>query len=425
MSDLVALANYIKGLELRLSRLERQDRPVAGAGEGGLSFSDTEGNPADVAVVSGDGTSIYAARRDHIHTVGANTIDNGDMVDMYPALVKGRAVGAGVGPPTDLTAAQLVTILWTADGATSGLDADRLDGVEGSGYVPAARTVTGGAGLMGGGALSGDITLDIGAGNGITVNANDIQIADTVAGNGLTYTTGVLAVGAGEGITVAADVVALTTPGTLTVATTNAAAGNHTHAVTTSSNPGAAAAILASTSGGGLTLVNVAATTAVTAPEIHAADAAGLRIEDDGNNLGVFVEDATGDVGIKTATPTSALEVAGILTLSDTGDNNIVKIRPTASVAIAADAYITLPTTVGLVLINNASSGASALFMLRGAGGVAYEVSDPASLFSVNAATDNNVNCYWDSGSSTYRVNNTFATSRTCSIFIFGHTGLT
>lgn len=70
--------------------------------------------------------------------------------------------------------------------------------------------------------------------------------ADGGAGN--TYT---LAIGAGDGITVNANDVALTTPGTLTVATGNVAAGNHTHAITTSSNPGAAASILA-TDGAGL-----------------------------------------------------------------------------------------------------------------------------------------------------------------------------
>jgi hypothetical protein len=51
---------------------------------------------------------------------------------------------------------------------------------------------------------------------------------------------------------------AMGTPSTLTVATTNSASGTtHSHAITTSSNPGAAASILASTSGGALTLVRL------------------------------------------------------------------------------------------------------------------------------------------------------------------------
>lgn len=64
--------------------------------------------------------------------------------------------------------------------------------------------ITAGAGLT----KTGN-TLDVGAGNGITVNANDVSLASTVAGDGLTYTTGVLAVGAGDGITVSADSVSL------------------------------------------------------------------------------------------------------------------------------------------------------------------------------------------------------------------------
>lgn len=43
--------------------------------------------------------------------------------------------------------------------------------------VQPARTLTAGAGLTGGGDLSANRTFDVGAGTGITVNANDIQIA--------------------------------------------------------------------------------------------------------------------------------------------------------------------------------------------------------------------------------------------------------
>ena len=77
-------------------------------------------------------------------------------------------------------------------------------------YVPLIRTVTAGDGLAGGGALSADIAL------------------------------------------------ALTTPGTLTVSSTNAASGSHTHAITASSDVGTtpAAALLKSTAGGALSLYN-------------------------------------------------------------------------------------------------------------------------------------------------------------------------
>ena len=69
--------------------------------------------------------------------------------------------------------------------------------------------VVAGSGLTGGGS-SGAVTLNIGAGDGITVNADNVSLASTTAGSGLTFTSGILAVGAGDGITVNADNVALT-----------------------------------------------------------------------------------------------------------------------------------------------------------------------------------------------------------------------
>ena len=90
-------------------------------------------------------------------------------------------------------------------------------------YIPSTRLLTAGAGLTGGGDLSADRGIAVGAGAGITVNADDV---------------------------------ALTTPGTLTVSSTNSSTGSHTHAVTASSDVGTtpAAALLKSTAGGGLTL---------------------------------------------------------------------------------------------------------------------------------------------------------------------------
>ena len=93
--------------------------------------------------------------------------------------------------------------------------------------VPATRTLTAGNGLTGGGDLSADRTFNVGAGNGITVNADDV---------------------------------ALTTPGTLTYNSINSSSENHTHAITSSSNPGAAASILATDSSGFLTIPRLTAT---------------------------------------------------------------------------------------------------------------------------------------------------------------------
>lgn len=96
------------------------------------------------------------------------------------------------------------SVIWNAgnDGAGSGLDADLLDGNHAaafylasnpSGYTTNTGTVTSvtvsaGSGLTGGGTVttSGTVTLNIGAGTGITVNADDIALTVpvTVANGG-------------------------------------------------------------------------------------------------------------------------------------------------------------------------------------------------------------------------------------------------
>ncbi len=126
-------------------------------------------------------------------------------------------------------------------------------------YLTATRTLTAGAGLTGGGDLTADRTFTVGAGTLITVGADDVGITaganyqfigtgagtaaawqniSTLAGNGLTAATGVLAVGVANtgaaGLTVEADAVRLTS----------------------SSSPGQAAAVLATDANGALTLYN-------------------------------------------------------------------------------------------------------------------------------------------------------------------------
>ena len=109
-------------------------------------------------------------------------------------------------------------------------------------YLTASRNIIAGSGLTGGGALTADVTLAVGAGLGIDINADDV---------------------------------ALTTPGTLTVSSTNSSAGNHTHAITSNSSPGAAAALLATTAGGLLTLYNGAFTQAAQSEATFASGFAG------------------------------------------------------------------------------------------------------------------------------------------------------
>lgn len=90
-----------------------------------------------------------------------------------------------------------------------------------------------GAYVAGNGLSLTGTTFDVGAGLGIQVNANDIALAASVAGNGLTYTSGVLAVGGTTNrITVTADSIdiastyagqsSITTLGTVTSGVWNA-----------------------------------------------------------------------------------------------------------------------------------------------------------------------------------------------------------
>jgi hypothetical protein len=125
--------------------------------------------------------SQYYSKREHISTsrgatdknrpviVGAagtldptliptNAIDNTRLADMAQATVKGRAAAAGTGDPTDLTAAQLLTILLSADGASSLFDADLLDGLSSAAFAILAGQ-TGGQTLNGDTAAGGNLTL--------------------------------------------------------------------------------------------------------------------------------------------------------------------------------------------------------------------------------------------------------------------------
>lgn len=169
------------------------------------------GNPS-ADYLKWDGTNltvtgtIIATTATIASTLSDSFTINADATDANVDLVFSRTTGGDA------------TLRW--NGTT--LNFDKTVTIGGVGIALSTVTLTAGAGLTGGGDLSANRTFAVGAGLGLTVNADDV---------------------------------ALTTPGTLTVATTNSSTGSHTHAITTSSNPGATASILASTAAGALTLV--------------------------------------------------------------------------------------------------------------------------------------------------------------------------
>jgi hypothetical protein len=274
--------------------------------------------------------------------------------------------------------------------------------------------VTAGDGI----ALSGQqVAVDLSATSGLEFSSGDLQIADTIAGDGLTVSSKVLAVGAGDGIDVAADTIAvdvtdligngiveqatndiaLGTPSTTTVSTSNAvtasshthqldlsgrtiATGNglegggnlgsnlilylgspstltvttnnstsptsHLHAITSSSNPGATAALLASNTSGYLQLTRIGLGVSPTVP----LDVSGnVRFDGDLSFVGAQ--------SITTTTATLTLAPAADLLLNPGGNDTLVTWG--AGKALSSSDYTSQTTGWG---ISYGSSGGHADF---------------------------------------------------------------
>lgn len=151
------------------------------------------------------GGTIFSAE---LENAGNVTIDANSASDTTITLTN---AGAGT---VDLVVGRHITL----GGLINGVDVAALA----AGSVATSLTLTAGAGLTGGGDLSANRTFTVGAGDGITVNADDVAVDSTVVRTSRTLTAGAgltgggtlaadrtFTVGAGTLITVNADDVAL------------------------------------------------------------------------------------------------------------------------------------------------------------------------------------------------------------------------
>lgn len=236
------LLAYVRQLEKRLARIERQDR----AAGGGASFNDTEGDPVAVGTAA-DGTSTYAARRDHTH-----------------ALADGSVIAE----------------ILDDDGAGSGLDADLLDGSHAAAFATAGHTHGTDWLLLDG---TSTMTGDIDAGNNDLLNVMNGKIAilttDRIEGPAAPATSIDL------GDTLGSPIVFTGGSGKLMYLDANGlgvGAQSDSHDLHVAGD--------------------ARVTTEVQTPIVRADGAGGLRLEDDGDNLGIFIKDG-GQVGVGHANP--------------------------------------------------------------------------------------------------------------------------
>lgn len=157
--------------------------------------------------------AFYLSRANHTGTQTAATISDFDTeVSNNTDVAANTAARHAAVTVTDTTSVDF-TLTGQALSAVvlpAGVDHNSLLNYSANKHVDhTGVTLTAGNGLIGGGTIAASRTFAVGAGNGITVNADDVALASTTAGAGLTFTTGVLAVGAGDGIDVAADSVAV------------------------------------------------------------------------------------------------------------------------------------------------------------------------------------------------------------------------
>lgn len=155
---------------------------VSGAGlTGGATLA------GDVTLAVGAGTGITVNADDvALDTAHVRNVDHSAVsISAGGALTGGGTIAAsrtitldvnGLVEETSVAGSTDFVLLYdTSSGTHKKAKPDNISSAFG-GFVPNARQVISGAGLTGGGDLSGDRTLAVGAGTGITVNADDVAL---------------------------------------------------------------------------------------------------------------------------------------------------------------------------------------------------------------------------------------------------------
>ncbi len=157
--------------ELTVQTTDDTVRVHDGATVGGIELArkDVANVPAATGAVDGKMTASQAG---DLSTVKAdfNTHDGGTSghpvatpsVDGFESAAdKTKLDGIEALAKDDLSAAEILALLLTVDGAGSGLDADLLDGISSADFALDANTVTAGTGLAGGGTIGSNPTINL------------------------------------------------------------------------------------------------------------------------------------------------------------------------------------------------------------------------------------------------------------------------
>lgn len=291
----------IENLKARVRRLETQEtlflrRDIVDA-KGDLLVGSAN-DVVDNLTVGANNTVLVA---DSAQTLGVKwaVISNTILDDMPQATVKGRAVGAGTGDPTDLTATQLNAIVGTADlfvpsnTITVGASSD-----EGRGQMGVPYLKVKGQALLAyrESADSQGINIEFlkRRSGTATILSNGDQLG-SIAWTGADSTT----FGA-TGARIVAEVDG--TPGS----------GDMPTRILFMTSPDASATPAESFRVNASQNLIVADGKRIETDEVRARDSSGLILKDDGGNYGIFIEDG-GQVGIGTATPAATLDINGVL----------------------------------------------------------------------------------------------------------------